>query len=48
MGLEVVLADLGLGRRDCNFQAEVFGNPLESSHFMHVAILDDNTLFCLY
>ena len=44
-GLEVVLADLGLVEEIAIFQAEAFGNPLESSRtYAREAILDNNTL----
>lgn len=44
-GLEVVLADLDLVEEIATFQAEAFGNPLESSRtYAREAILDDNTL----
>lgn len=45
VGLEVVLADLDLVEEIATFQAEAFGNPLESSRtYAREAILDDNTL----
>ena len=45
VGLEVVLADLDLVEEIAIFQAEAFGNPLESSRtYAREAILDNNTL----
>ena len=44
-GLEVVLADLDLVEEIATFQAEAFGNPLESSRsYAREAILGNNTL----